>query len=234
MQNCTYILENHELYHSLSTIDRELQLYPQRIISFDQDRIKILINQSISDVGCTLWDAEIFLCYYIIQNLESVLVSNSCVLELGAGTALASILCCKCGAKGVTIQDIGDVIENAKECCQINSITNAHFVSSLWGSECAYTSLLVNEGSKYDLVIMSDVFYHHEDYDSLIKTIQNCAGNDVIISFEQRREKKIDFCKLFANTKAFYLAFSFIYSVNTKYHDSDVLFYLYHFKKGIV
>lgn len=57
------------------------------------------------------------------------------ILELGAGTAIAAIMCAKKGAR-VTVQEVADIMPHTVKCFEINGINPANTVTSLWGAEC--------------------------------------------------------------------------------------------------
>ena len=62
-------------------------------------------------------------------------IASEKILELGAGTAIAAIMCAKKGAR-VTVQELADVMPHTVKCFEINGILPVNTVTSLWGPEC--------------------------------------------------------------------------------------------------
>eukprot|EP00602_Paraphysomonas_sp_CaronLab_P005105 CAMPEP_0185035012 /NCGR_PEP_ID=MMETSP1103-20130426/25642_1 /TAXON_ID=36769 /ORGANISM="Paraphysomonas bandaiensis, Strain Caron Lab Isolate" /LENGTH=124 /DNA_ID=CAMNT_0027571905 /DNA_START=71 /DNA_END=442 /DNA_ORIENTATION=- len=104
-----------EYLHELSTFNGELIRYPQR--RFDFQCGTVLINQSMDDVGYTVWDAEVILAH-MLTDFE---LRDKCVLEIGAGTALASIVACKMGAK-TYVQDLDHVLSRTQSNMTLNNV----------------------------------------------------------------------------------------------------------------
>ena len=70
---------------------------------------------------------------YLFLLLSAIASAN--ILELGAGTAVAAILCLKKGAK-VTVQEMADVLPHTLKCLEMNNVTATSAISSSWGQEC--------------------------------------------------------------------------------------------------
>lgn len=62
-------------------------------------------------------------------------LASAKILELGAGTAVAAILCLKKGAK-VTVQELTDVLPHTLKCLEMNNVTASSAIASPWGTEC--------------------------------------------------------------------------------------------------
>lgn len=62
-------------------------------------------------------------------------LASANILELGAGTAVAAILCLKKGAK-VTVQELADVLPHTLNCLEMNNVTASNTIASPWGREC--------------------------------------------------------------------------------------------------
>jgi 2-polyprenyl-3-methyl-5-hydroxy-6-metoxy-1,4-benzoquinol methylase len=167
--------------NELITIDPDLSFFPQRLFAFEGS-IEILLDQNINDVGHIIWDAEVLLAHY----LEWLEIADKSVLELGAGSGLAAILCGKMGARQVSVQELPTVIDHTKSCFDMNFIC-ASFVSDTWGAGCIEKLKAVSHG--FDVIIMADVLYHPEHFEDLALTITSCllSKGSIIASYEQRR-----------------------------------------------
>lgn len=81
----------------LTAVDPDVILYPER--SFEFSFGSILVQQSLADVGTTVWDAEVIMAH-LVDKLADTLRGRS-VVELGAGTAIAGMVAHKLGAEVV-------------------------------------------------------------------------------------------------------------------------------------
>jgi predicted nicotinamide N-methyase len=161
----------------LFNYDASLLYYPQRLFEFVNSS-SVLLNQSVADVGTTIWDAEVILAH----ELDKRNTSSESILEIGAGTCLAGIVGEKLG-NTVHAQELISVIPWTSECCKTNN-SNIVLVGSNWGEEC-----VTMIGRKFDMIIMADVLYHPDAFDALICTIVNCCHDrsSVWICYEKRR-----------------------------------------------
>ena len=234
---------SHHLHRHMMSVDRELALFPQRSFTFGE--VRILLDQSIADVGCTVWDAEIILAHYINEMRERI--SNTHIAELGAGTALAGILCGKLRARAVTLQELDSCIEHTRHCCSMNfhddddddgdrNVTKPRCIAHKWSTACGEILVQQNDGMKYDFVIMADVLYHCEDFSMLIETIMKClctATGEVIICYEQRRRDLSEFFRAMLDKRLVLVNAiqEFIIEDDSLSHESTTTkYYLYHFK----
>ena len=64
------------------------------------------------------------------------------ILELGAGTALAAIVCLKKKAK-VTVQELPDVLSHTLHCLKMNNVEATRVISCLWGETCVKEAILI-------------------------------------------------------------------------------------------
>lgn len=78
----------------LTAVDPDVILYPER--SFEFSFGPLLVQQSLADVGTTVWDAEVVMAH-LVDELGAALRGSS-VVELGAGTAIAGMVAHKLGA----------------------------------------------------------------------------------------------------------------------------------------
>lgn len=174
--------------NELCNYDLDLLYFPQRAFEFINSPT-IVLNQSINDVGTTIWDAEIILAHEIDNILNKC---NANVLELGAGTCLAGIVGYHLG-NSLCIQELPHVIPWSQECCNQNN-TIATYVGGLWGYDCI-SKITQNNTLKYNYIIMADVLYHSDNFNDLILTIKECCdiNTNILISYEKRRKTLDDF-----------------------------------------
>src|SRR5687768_5610061 len=89
---------------------------------------------------------------------RSIQVENREVLELGCGTGLASLVCCKRGARRVVMTDYNDaVLENLRLNVANNGCLEASDVFKLdWEKGEQAAELL---GTLFEVIIAADVVY---------------------------------------------------------------------------
>lgn len=100
--------------HDLIAVHDQLLHMPQRLFSFSFGEILLANNFHI--VSQTIWDAEVLLAHF----LDTLPVAGN-VLELGAGTGLAGMVCVKCAGhcagrvlKNAEMAGNGEFSENAE------------------------------------------------------------------------------------------------------------------------
>ena len=176
--------------YELSNYDSLLLFYPERAFEFTNAG-KVLVKQSIADVGLTIWDAEVILAHYV----DTLSLRGKKVLEIGGGTCLAGVVCAKLGAV-VCTQDKEELTWIAQESFSMNDVS-AVTVGCLWGADCA-AAIKAKHGYS-DIIIMADVVYHKEHFEALFKTVVSSSadGARIIISFEQRRADVSSFFDMF-------------------------------------
>lgn len=175
-----------EFKNELSSRDNELLRYPQRAFQFINSNF-ILINQSTNSVATIVWDSEVILSHYL-DNLNYNYINNKIILELGAGTSLASIVISK--LNGISyIQDLNEIIDECKERLIQNNILTAKYISGRWGNELVLKIMEETNNNYFDMIVMSDVLYQPEHFTDLNNVIKNCSkiGTELIIAYELRR-----------------------------------------------
>jgi predicted nicotinamide N-methyase len=203
--NSVEIISDCPFKEELINYDCELLYYPERLFCYSFET-PLLLAQSYSHVGSTIWDAEVVLSHYIDNYLPFGIYDSlnrrkedHMVIELGAGTGLASLVCmCKNFFSKVVIQDLEEVFEVTLPPIQhqlsliSQNISQSSFfsIAALWGKEAV--AIIQKEASinKTSLIIMADVLYHCEHFQVLLDTIFGLLKEegDLILSFEQRRK----------------------------------------------
>jgi protein N-lysine methyltransferase METTL21A len=181
----TEVGEWEHLSTELSSVDGELLRYPERAFQFHNSGF-VLINQSTNSVGTIIWDAEVLLAHYL-DLISTSEISGKLLLELGAGTALASIVAAKRGAH-VFIQELEEILPESQQRIDQNNVT-AKLIGGKWGDELCSAILSQTQKRAFDLIVMADVLYHPEHFSDLVTTITKCSkiGTEVLIAFELRR-----------------------------------------------
>lgn len=172
----------------LSSVNSELLIYPERSFHFPHIQETIVISQSIDAIGTVIWDAEVILAHYLDNSHQSFDLNRKLFLEIGAGTALASIVAGKSGAN-LFLQELDEVIEQSQSRIEQNHLL-AQYISGLWGNELA-KQILERSKDAFDMIVMADVLYHPEHFQDLNVTILTCSkvGTEVIIVYELRRRE---------------------------------------------
>jgi predicted nicotinamide N-methyase len=214
----------------LSSVDGELLRYPERAFNFPHSGF-VLINQSTDTVGTVIWDAEVFLAHYLDLFAD---LSTKLFLEIGAGTALASIVAAKLGSR-VFIQELDEIVPECQLRMEQNEVS-ADYVGGLWGEELSQR-ILSRSQDWFDLIVMADVLYHPEHFTDLNTTILTCSkvGTELIVVYELRRRDLESYFT--ALSEHFETIASLCYEVVRQgEEDADCApvvtkFFLYHLKK---
>ena len=107
----------------------------------------------------------------------SVDVKDKTVLEVGAGAALPSMCCCKMGAKNVVATDYPDenLVDNIR--FNISPFKNGKVTGFKFGADPA-PLMALNNGEKFDIMILSDVIFNHTVHKELMKSVVDLLKDD--------------------------------------------------------
>jgi nicotinamide N-methyltransferase len=158
------------------------------------------------------WPGSRVLADFLVGHSE--IVRNKDILELGAGTALPSLVSLKLGARFVTITDFPTIagLENINNLLILNKMTNAVVKPLVWGGDCAHL-FEDNPHTLFDIVLMSEVLwkdtyqFHNDLLYSLDATL-SCNGIG-LLSFAHRttedyhEEHNLEFIELATNEFSF-------------------------------
>ena len=123
---------------------------------------------------------------------------SSRVLELGAGAALPSLVCCRLKASFVLITDYpsNGILENEAELLAENGIVTPTAVLGYeWGHDvspllCAGVKEEKHSPTKYDVILLAELLWHdtYPLHDKLLQSTLRCMNPDgvALVSFAKR------------------------------------------------
>ncbi|KAF9482842.1 hypothetical protein BDN70DRAFT_874423 [Pholiota conissans] len=155
-----------------------------------------------------LWNAALALASFLDSNVD--LFKGRCVLELGAGGALPSIVAAKLGARKVVVTDYPDasLVQNMSYNVSKNTTkeesSRVAVQGYIWGH--AVKPLLDDLPSNvdpklFDVIILSDLIFNHSQHDAMLKTCElalapSTAGNaevpQVLVFYSHHRPHLAD------------------------------------------
>eukprot|EP00759_Apiculatamorpha_spiralis_P053277 PhF_6_TR6151/c0_g1_i1/m.9142 len=113
---------------------------------------------------------------------------NKSVLEIGAGLGLPSLVAASCGARLVVVSDYPDQallsalqgnVDRNKSC--FNPSTTISVLGLQWGNMTQINeAIALNNGKRFDVVILSDVVFNHVCHDALAQTVWETLSVDGI------------------------------------------------------
>lgn len=163
----------------------------------NQPDIKLRLVGSSPLWGHLLWNAGIYTAKHLDKHPE--LVKDKNVLELGAASALPSIVASLIGAKKVVCTDYpdADLIHNIQynvdhQCCDGVALStdeeekkiqekkrNIIVEGYIWGNNYKPLTDHLEAGSnKFDLMILSDLVFNHTEHHKLLKTTKDLLAKD--------------------------------------------------------
>jgi hypothetical protein len=146
------------------------------------------VNQDVSDVGGTVWDASIIMAHYL-NDLGLSQIKGARLLELGAGTGIPGIVAARLQAERVVFTELPTVVpiteqivmshtQDCKEC-------KIEFYDLIWGTPlCKLPWVTAQE--PFDIIVGADVLYRDLDelFDSIVSFM---APNTVLFLAYERR-----------------------------------------------
>ncbi|KAF3907532.1 hypothetical protein AA313_de0201942 [Arthrobotrys entomopaga] len=191
--------------------------------------------------GSRTWEAALGLGEYFLSPASPVKsFRNLRVLELGAGTAFASILLSKLQAKHVLATDGSEsVCEAIRTNISLNKCADNISVSQLFWGSCQEDSLVYSE--QWDIIIGGDITYDTRDLSDLVFTLKKLLESNMergayaIISATVRNEDTVG--EFESHLKAAELVFS-IDEIGSElrrlwYYGSDTAIWIYTIRLGI-
>ncbi|OAF62403.2 nicotinamide n-methyltransferase [Pseudogymnoascus destructans] len=131
--------------------------------------------------GHHLWNGARVVSTYL--ETTPSLVAGKTVLELGAGAGLPSLVAGRLGAKRVVVTDYPDnsLIENLRwnieHCDGAGEVVAEGY---LWGADSSplVAHLPVEEGEKFDILILADLLFNHSEHAKLIASVVEMLKRD--------------------------------------------------------
>lgn len=135
---------------------------------------EILIKEHLdsSEYSLFTWPSSLLLAAFLAS--DATIVRGKRVVELGAGTALPSLLCGKLGASQVLIterEDQPEMLHMIQEGIQLNGLDKCEVKGITWGMKSLTSDVSYYEAESVDVVLGADVFYSSEDFDRLLLTV---------------------------------------------------------------
>lgn len=129
-----------------------------------------LLNRHHSLWGDKLAECGKITANIILDKLYDINVEGKTILELGAGAGLPSMCACMMNAKNVVTTDYPDdsLVNNIKH--NLQNFQNSHVTGYKWGCD-PNPIIQLNEGEKFDIVILSDVIFNVTVHKELAKSI---------------------------------------------------------------
>ncbi|EIM81525.1 nicotinamide N-methyltransferase [Stereum hirsutum FP-91666 SS1] len=136
--------------------------------------------------GHYLWNASRSFASYLDAHPE--LYRDRCVLELGAGGGLPSIVTALNGARKVVVTDYPDAALvdnlsfNVKQNVPEDMMQAVDVKGYIWGQTVALLRESITRSDEasstgFDLIIMSDLVFNHSQHDALLTTAESTLSN---------------------------------------------------------
>ncbi|CCH61166.1 hypothetical protein TBLA_0E01060 [Henningerozyma blattae CBS 6284] len=160
--------------------------------------------------GHLLWNAGIYSAKHLDKYPE--LCKDKTVLELGAASALPSLVCSLIGAKKVVCTDYPDIdlVQNIQynvdhECYNGELLSTDETEKTLqeqkrnivvegyiWGND--YTPITKHVDGKFSLIILSDLVFNHTEHHKLLQTTKDLLAKDgkALVVFSPHRPWLLD------------------------------------------
>ncbi len=150
-----------------------------------------------------LWNGSRIISEYFETHPHEV--RDRCVLELGAGAGLPSLVCAILGARKVVVTDYPDpdLVDNMKKnifACELIPTAEDNPQESIivadgyvWGADPAHllAHLQTVGSSKFDVLILADLLFRHSEHGKLVSTIEETlcrrSGSKAFVFFTSYR-----------------------------------------------
>lgn len=138
----------------------------------------VLHQDANAGIGGTVWDCSLVLAGYLFsEDFPSGHFTNKIVLELGSGTGLCGLVASHLGAK-VILTDVGHHIDllkrNVSSNCTSDQSNRTSVCEYFWGEPTDFAT-------HFDYIIASDVVYHADLFEPLLRTFEKFVSENVSI-----------------------------------------------------
>ncbi|KAJ6342249.1 hypothetical protein OIU78_010223 [Salix suchowensis] len=124
--------------------------------------------------GSWIWDSALLLSRWLVASQLDL--RNKSVIELGAGAGLPGLTAALLGASRVLLTDIAPLLPGLAKNVEANELEDRVEVRELvWGSDESLSR--IGESRRFDVVLMSDVFFDIEHMASLGRTLKMLSGS---------------------------------------------------------
>ncbi|KAJ8755507.1 hypothetical protein K2173_019305 [Erythroxylum novogranatense] len=156
---------------------RELEISDQNLTIYELDDVYDAVTGHTC-TGSWIWDSALFLSQWLVTS--SFDLQAKFVLELGAGLGLPGLMAAKLGANRVMLTDVAQLLHGLRKNVDVNGLENRVEAREIvWGfSEGSRTD---GELGKFDVVLMSDVFYDMAETTALGRTLKRVCGGETMV-----------------------------------------------------
>ncbi|KAI9401644.1 hypothetical protein POPTR_001G148200v4, partial [Populus trichocarpa] len=124
--------------------------------------------------GSWIWDSALLLSRWLATSQFDL--RDKSVIELGAGAGLPGLTAALLGASRVLLTDIAPLLPGLVKNVEANELEDRVEVRELvWGSEESLSR--IGELRRFDVVLLSDVFFDLEEMAALGRTLKKVSGN---------------------------------------------------------
>jgi predicted nicotinamide N-methyase len=119
--------------------------------------------------------------------VESSVISNKKLIELGSGTGLTGIAASIIGAEEITLTDLPDVLPFLKQNLVTNKVQDKIAVTALdWKTSSTHNT-------KYDIILGSDLIFSVNSIIPLIQTLHHLSHSETVILLAHKfRHEDVD------------------------------------------
>ena len=169
-----------------------------RCIYFSSDTDSILISikeNPTEEYSSFTWPSSLVLSLWLISNRNRFPSSSSRFLEIGSGTGLVGLVCSSLGFRATLTDYQKATLETIKESSCLNCSQELIETEILdWSQPSTWRSFIDTNGSDFEYIISSDVFYDPQDFECILAMISfflsQCPGCNFITAYQERSAKR--------------------------------------------
>ena len=161
----------------------------------------IVVKQNFTlGKGGIFWDGSYFISKYLISNIFNTHKNIKNILELGAGTALPSLVSLISGNYHVVTTDIKKLIPMINDIMELNKNnfnkdSKSDVVELSWENQKNIENVQkLMDNKKFDLIIGSELVYLDDLFDDLINVIRTFSDEEtfIILSYKIRLPSMVE------------------------------------------